>query len=75
MSDISVPVRVFVGTDRSQRLAVKVLEYSIWRHTDLPVGVHPMLDLPLPEPKDLRQGKRTGFFAVPQPRSATCARR
>jgi hypothetical protein len=24
MSDISVPVRVFVGTDRSQLLAVKV---------------------------------------------------
>jgi lipopolysaccharide biosynthesis glycosyltransferase len=70
MSDISVPVRVFVGTDRSQLLAVKVLEYSIRRHTELPVEVHPMLDLPLPEPKDPRQGKRTGFsfarFAIPQ---------
>lgn len=70
MSDVSIPVRVFVGTDRSQLLAVKVLEYSIRRHTDLPVEVHPMLDLPLPEPKDPRQGKRTGFsftrFAVPQ---------
>lgn len=70
MSDVSVPVRVFVGTDRSQLLAVKVLEYSIRRHTELPVEVHPMLDLPLPEPKDPRQGKRTGFsfarFAIPQ---------
>ena len=70
MSDISVPVRVFVGTDRSQLLAVKVLEYSIRRHTELPVEVHPMLDLPLPEPKDPRQRKRTGFsfarFAIPQ---------
>jgi lipopolysaccharide biosynthesis glycosyltransferase len=70
MSDINVPVRVYVGVDRSQLLAVKVLEYSIRRHTDLPVEVHPMLDLPLPEPKDPRQGKRTGFsfarFAIPQ---------
>jgi Glycosyl transferase family 8 len=70
MSEIRVPVRVFVGTDRSQLLALKVLEYSIRRHTDLPVEVHPMLDLPLPEPKDPRQRKRTGFsfarFAIPQ---------
>jgi hypothetical protein len=39
----------------------------------LTVEVHRMLDLPLPEPKDPRQGNRTGFsfarFAIPQPRA------
>src|SRR5688500_17656237 len=64
------PVRVFVGTDRSQALAVKVLEHSIKRHTDLPVEVTPMCDLPIRQPKDPRQGQRTGFsfsrFCIPQ---------
>lgn len=55
------PVRVFVGTDRSQLLAVKVLEHSIKRHTTLPVVVTPMLDLPIRSPRDPRQGQRTGF--------------
>ncbi len=63
------PVRVFVGTDRSQLLAVKVLEHSIKRHTDLAVEVHPLLDLPIPVPEDPRNRQRTGFsfarFAIP----------
>ena len=54
-------VRVFVGVDRSQILAVKVLEHSIKRHTKLPVVVTPMLDLPIREPKDPRNLQRTGF--------------
>lgn len=62
--------RVFVGTDRSQLLAVKVLEHSIRRHTSMKVTVHPMHNLVLPEPKDIRQGRRTGFsftrFAIPE---------
>lgn len=70
MTDTTDPVRVFVGTDRSQLLAVKVLEHSIKRHTSLQVEVQAMLDLPLPEPRDPRQGKRTGFsfarFAIPR---------
>lgn len=70
MSEIETPVRIFVGTDRSQLLAVKVLESSIRRHTRLPVELVPMLDLPLPEPRDPRQRQRTGFsfarFAIPQ---------
>jgi Glycosyl transferase family 8 len=61
--------RIFVGTDRSQLLAVKVLEYSIRKHASIQVEVTPMLNLPLPEPKDPRQGARTGFsfarFAIP----------
>lgn len=62
-------VRVFVGADRSQALAVDVLAYSIRRHTDAVVEVISMADLKLPEPKDLRQGSRTNFsfarFAIP----------
>lgn len=62
--------RVFVGADRSQLLAVKVLEHSINRHTDMKVIVRSMDDVQLPDPKDIRQGKRTGFsftrFAIPQ---------
>nr|WP_281720651.1 glycosyltransferase [Nitrosomonas nitrosa] len=63
-------VRIFVGADRSQQLAVKVLEYSIQRHTKAPVEVIPMIDLPVPTPKDLRNSQRTGFsysrFCIPK---------
>ena len=63
-------IRVFVGTDRSQVLAVPVLEHSIKRHTDAKVEVIPMLDLPVPVPKDPRNGQRTGFsfsrFCIPK---------
>lgn len=61
---------IFVGSDRSQFLAVSVLEHSIRRHTDLDVVVRSMHDVDLPDPTDIRQGKRTGFsftrFAIPQ---------
>jgi hypothetical protein len=64
------PVRVFVGADRSQALAVRVLEHSIKRHTELAVEVHPMIDLPIRAPKDPLNGQRTGFsfsrFCIPQ---------
>jgi len=64
------PIRVFVGADRSQALAVPVLEYSIKRHTTAKVEVIPMLDLPVPAPIDPRNGQRTGFsfsrFCIPK---------
>ncbi|MFK8182721.1 MAG: glycosyltransferase [Phormidesmis sp.] len=63
-------VRVFVGADRSQLLAVKVLEYSIKRHTQLPVEVYPMVDLPVRVPADPLNWQRTGFsfsrFCIPE---------
>ena len=63
-------IRVFVGVDRSQLLAVPVLEYSIKRHTTAKVEVVPMLDLPVPKPQDPRNGQRTGFsfsrFCIPK---------
>lgn len=63
-------IRVYVGVDRSQLLAVPVLEYSIKRHTTAKVEVIPMLDLPVPVPADPRNGQRTGFsfsrFCIPK---------
>jgi hypothetical protein len=63
-------VDIFVGTDRSQLLAVAVLEHSILRHASLPCCVTPLIDLDLPEPRDIRQGSRTNFsfarFAIPE---------
>ncbi len=61
---------IFVGADRSQLLAVAVLEHSIRRHTFGRVTVSPLIDLDLPEPADLAQGSRTNFsfarFAIPE---------
>ncbi len=61
---------IFVGTDRSQLLAVAVLEFSIKRHTSHPVRLAPLIGLDLPEPNDLRHGSRTNFsfarFAIPE---------
>lgn len=62
-------VRVFVGADRSQQLAIRVLEHSIRRHTSAAVEIIPMVDLPTPEPRDPRNRQRTGFsfsrFCIP----------
>lgn len=70
MTLIEGPVRIFVGTDRSQMIGFKVLEYSLKRHTDLPIEMVPLIDLDLPEPRDPRQRQRTGFsfarFAIPK---------
>jgi lipopolysaccharide biosynthesis glycosyltransferase len=67
---MSETIDVFVGADRSQLLAVSVLEHSIRRHTLRPVRVAPLIDLDLPEPRDIRQGSRTNFsfarFAIPE---------
>lgn len=53
--------RIFVGADRSQLLAVKVLEHSIRRHASIDVEVIPMVDLVVQQPRDPRNGQRTGF--------------
>jgi hypothetical protein len=63
-------IRIFVGADRSQKLAIDVLEYSIRRHTQARVQIIPMVDLAVPEPKDPRNWQRTGFsysrFCIPK---------
>jgi hypothetical protein len=63
------PIRVFVGTDKSQMLAARVLEYSIKKYASMSVEVHPMCELPVPSPKDYENRPRTGFsfarFLIP----------
>lgn len=62
--------KVYVGTDTSQQLAVKVLEHSIKKHASEDIDVIPMCDLPTPLPKLVRNQQRTGFsfsrFCIPQ---------
>jgi len=64
------PIRIFVGADRSQALAIRVLEHSIRRHTRGPVELTPMIDLDVPVPKDPKQRQRTEFsfsrFCIPK---------
>lgn len=64
------PVRVFVGADESQLIAARVLEYSIRKHTDLPVRVWPMLDITAPTPRSRANRPRTSFsfsrFLIPE---------
>lgn len=64
------PMRVFVGTDPSQAVATRVLEWSIRKHASRPVRFVPMADLPTPEPRAPENRGRTGFsfsrFHIPK---------
>lgn len=63
-------IRIFVGVDSTEMLALRVLEHSIKRHTSANVVVTPLLDLPVPLPKDPKNFPRTGFsfarFCIPE---------
>lgn len=67
----SAPVRVYVGSLEAQMLPVKVLEYSIRKHTDVAVEVHPMhrFQIEVPMPKKPENRPRTPFsfqrFLIP----------
>lgn len=63
LSDTESPVRVYVGSQEAQMLAVKVLEFSIRAHTDLPVQVFPLHEarVEFPMPKAARNRPRTPF--------------
>lgn len=65
-----VPIRVFIGTDESQRLAARVLEFSILEHTPVPVVFDTLEDVEAPTPKHARNQPRTGFsfnrFDIPR---------
>ncbi len=64
------PLRIFVGSEPSQVVAHRVLEFTIRRHASIPVEVTPMIDLPLPEPSDPANRARVGFtfsrFLIPE---------
>ena len=63
------PIKIFVGTDKTQMLAARVLEYSIKKYASMSVEVHPMCDVPVPRPVDDENRPRTGFsfarFLIP----------
>jgi hypothetical protein len=65
------PIRIFVGTDRTQMLAARVLEYSIKKYASMSVEFNFMCDLPVPRPRDYENRPRTGFsfsrFLIPSP--------
>jgi hypothetical protein len=69
--DVDSPVRVFVGTAEEQMLAVKVLEYSIRKHSGMSVEVYPLhlSQIKVPVPKDPKNLPRTPFsfqrFLIP----------
>jgi hypothetical protein len=63
-------IRVFVGASPSEVLPLKVLEFTIREHTDMPVQVSFMADLECPSPKDEANQPGTKFsfyrFMIPQ---------
>jgi hypothetical protein len=66
------PVKVFVGSEPAQVLAVKVLEYSIKKHASLTTEVVPLYEagIEVPTPKDPDNRPRTPFsfqrFFIPE---------
>lgn len=70
--NIESPVRVYVGSQEEQMLAVKVLEYSIRRHASMTVQVMPLhhAEIRFETPQDIRNRPRTPFsfqrFTIPQ---------
>jgi hypothetical protein len=67
---LAEPMRVFVGTDESQVVAARVLEYTIRRHASGPVLVNYMLHVATPRPRHRANRPRTGFsfrrFVIPK---------
>jgi glycosyl transferase family 8 len=70
--DVQAPVRVYVGSQEAQMLAVKVLEYSIRKHASMSVEVFPLhhANVEYPMPREVRNRPRTPFsfqrFYIPQ---------
>ncbi|PSR52055.1 hypothetical protein AHMF7605_00235 [Adhaeribacter arboris] len=69
--NIESPIRIFVGSAEPQLIPVKVLEYSIRKHTTMSVEVFPLYqaNIPIPLPKDPKNKPRTPFsfqrFLIP----------
>jgi hypothetical protein len=63
-------LRIFVGTDETQIVAHRVLEYSIRKSASVPVEVTPMLGLEHRMPRRPEDRPRTGFsfnrFMIPE---------
>lgn len=67
---VQAPVRVYVGTDSTQLMGLKLLEYSIRQHASLSVQVEAIDDTGIPVPADPSNRARTGFsfsrFRIPE---------
>jgi hypothetical protein len=73
---VESPIQIFVGTEKEQMLALKVLEYSICKHASLPVKVTPLFaaidraKIEIPQVKSRQNQPRTPFsfqrFAIPE---------
>ncbi|MDX1670273.1 MAG: glycosyltransferase, partial [Limnobacter sp.] len=67
-----IPVKVFVGSQEEQMLAVKVLEYTIQKHSSISVEVLPLhgFDVQYPMPQSPENKPRTPFsfqrFSIPK---------
>lgn len=65
-----VPIRVFVGCDDSQKIAARVLEYSIRKHCPVPLVFDTMDDVQVPVVKHPKNQPKTGFsfkrFDIPR---------
>ncbi|PSB04143.1 glycosyltransferase [Merismopedia glauca] len=76
---VESPIQIFVGTEKEQLLALKVLEYSIHKHSTLPVQVTPLfaaieqIGINIPVIKDKQKQPRTPFsfqrFTIPELKS------
>ena len=70
--DVPAPIRVYVAATDAQMLSVKVLEYSIRKHTSLSTDVYPIHQggIDIPQPRDPRNCPRTPFsfqrFLIPE---------
>jgi len=64
------PLKIYIGASRRDLLGVRVLDYSIRKHASVPVRVIPMVDLPVPSPREPRNRPRTRFsfsrFLIPE---------
>jgi hypothetical protein len=67
---IEAPIRIFVGADAAQSLGVKMLEYSIKRHTPVSVALERIDDVNIPVPRKPQNRSRSGFsfsrFDIPR---------
>jgi len=66
---VRAPIRVFVGADSAQSLGVKILEFSIKKHTPMSVEVQLIDDRDVPVPRNPASRSRSGFsfsrFKIP----------
>jgi hypothetical protein len=64
------PLRIFVGTDESQIVAHRVLEYTIRKASSIPIEFTPLLNVPHRMPRDPKNRPRTKFsfcrFVIPE---------